>query len=62
MQTYSIPGAGVVLLVLGAPAVAYDVNEHLSIGGVIAVSGQCQKLSNKAGADNECDYAVPAQP
>jgi porin len=38
------------------------VNEHISIGGVIAVSGQCQKLSNKAGADNECDYAVPAQP
>jgi hypothetical protein len=62
MQTFRILGAGFVLLVPGAPAIAYDVNEHLSIGGVIAAGGQCQNLSNRAGADNECDYAVPAQP
>ena len=49
-------------MVLGAPALAYDVNEQLSVGGVIAGSMQCQSLSEKAGADNECDGALPLQP
>lgn len=62
MQIFKIPGAVSVLLALGAPAHAYDVNEQFSIGGVIAGSLQCQKLSEKAGADNECDGALPLQP
>ncbi len=49
-------------MVLCAPARAYDVNERFSIGGVMAGSLQCQELSDKAGADNECDGAVPLQP
>jgi hypothetical protein len=62
MLTFRILWAGSVLLALGAPAVAYDVNEQYSIGGVIAGSMQCQTLSEKAGADNECAGALPLQP
>lgn len=62
MQSSRVLGAGLVLMMLGAPVPAHDVNEHFSIGGVIAASGQCQELSHKAGADNECDHALPAQP
>jgi hypothetical protein len=49
-------------MALGAPAPAYDVNDQFSIGGVIAGSMQCQKLSEKAGAENDCDGALPFQP
>lgn len=49
-------------MALGAPAAAYDVNEQFSIGGILAGSIQCQNLSEKAGADNECDGALPLQP
>jgi Carbohydrate-selective porin, OprB family len=62
MQTFRILGTGSVLMALGAPAPAYDVNDQFSIGGVIAGSMQCQRLSRKAGADNECDGALPLQP
>ena len=53
---------GSVLMTLAAPAPAFDVNDQFSIGGVIAGSVQCQRLSGKAGADNECDHALPMQP
>jgi len=62
MQAFRILMAGFAVMVLGTPAHAYDVNERFSIGGVIAGSMQCQRLSEKAGADNECDGAVPLQP
>jgi len=62
MQAFRILMTGYVLMVLGTPAQAYDVNEQFSIGGVIAGSLQCQRLSEKAGADNECDSALPLQP
>ena len=62
MQRIRILGTGSVLMVLGAPVTAYDVTDQFSIGGLIAGSMQCQRLSEKAGADNECDYALPLQP
>jgi porin len=62
MKTLSTLGAGIVLMALGAAAVAYDVNEKFSLGGILAPSMQCQRLSGKAGADNECQGAVPLQP
>jgi hypothetical protein len=62
MHTIRILGTGSVLMTLAAPAPAYDVNDRFSIGGVIAGSMQCQRLSGKSGADNECDYALPLQP
>jgi Carbohydrate-selective porin, OprB family len=62
MQLSRILATGSVLMALGAPAVAYDVNERFSIGGILAGSFQCQDLSGKAGADNECAGAMPLQP
>jgi hypothetical protein len=62
MHPIRILGTGPVLMALGAQAAAYDVTEQFSIGGVIAGSMQCQRLSGKAGADNECYGALPFQP
>lgn len=62
MRIPGILGTGSVLAALCATAHAYDVNGQFSIGGVIAGTVQCQSLSEKAGADNECDRAVPVQP
>jgi porin len=49
-------------MALGAHAHAYDVNEQFSIGGILAGSMQCQRLSGTSGADDECDGALPLQP
>lgn len=49
-------------MALGGPACAYDINDQLSIGGVLAGTTQCQRLSGKAGASNDCDGALPFQP
>jgi hypothetical protein len=62
MRTSAIPALGSALMALTAPVHAYDVNDRLSIGGVMAGVYQCQRLSEKAGANNTCDYAVPLQP
>jgi hypothetical protein len=62
MQISRLPGAILVLMTLGAPVRAYDLNDRLSVGGVIAGDMQCQRLSEKAGAHNECDHALPIQP
>ena len=62
MRTSSFLTTGSVLTALSAPAHAYDVNDQFSIGGVIAGVVQCQRLSEKAGAENECDHGVPLQP
>ncbi len=50
------------LLTQGATVRAYDLTDWLSVGGVAAAGGQCQQLSESAGADNECRGALPAQP
>jgi len=61
MQTIRVLLAGSVLLLQGAPAAAYDVNERLSIGGIIAGNLQCLDPSGNSGADNECAGAMPLQ-
>jgi porin len=53
--------AAVTLLILGlAPsAQAHDVTDWLSVGGVVALTGQCQLVSD--GADDSCRGAAPMQ-
>jgi hypothetical protein len=62
MRRFSILVTGSVLMALGAPAVAYEVTDQFSIGGLLAASMQCQRVSGKSGADDECDSALPLQP
>ena len=54
------------LLFTTAPSYAYDINDKLSIGGVLAGAIQCQDLSAQpAGAtdnDSTCKGGVPVQP
>ena len=40
---------------------AYDVTDRFSVGAVLAGSGQCQGLSDDAGANDECKGAIPLQ-
>lgn len=47
---------------LATPALAYDLNDNFSIGGVLAATGQCQTLnSSSAVFDDECKGAMPFQ-
>ena len=41
---------------------AYDVNDTVSINGVIAGAVQCQNVSNAPGTDSGCRGALPIQP
>ena len=50
------------LLHPAAPALAYDLNDQFSIGGVLAAAIQCQQLSDAPGFSNTCETAVPFQP
>ncbi|MCG8543504.1 MAG: carbohydrate porin [Alphaproteobacteria bacterium] len=50
------------LLVVGAPAVAYDVTDKFSVGGVLAGAVQCQLLDGDSGESDRCRGAVPVQP
>ena len=52
----------VVLIVVSASLEAYDINETISINGVIAGAVQCENVSNASGTDNECRGALPIQP
>ncbi|NNJ96422.1 MAG: porin [Gammaproteobacteria bacterium] len=45
-----------------APAHAYDINQQLSIGGVLAGAVQCQNLSATPDTSDTCEPAVPFQP
>ncbi len=54
--------AALSLAINATPALAYDVNEQLSIGGVLAGSIQCQSVSDAPGYSNTCKSAVPFQP
>ena len=50
------------LVQLTAPALGYDVNQQLSISGVLATAVQCQNLTDASGFSNTCESAVPFQP
>ena len=41
---------------------AYDINDKLSLGGVLAMAVQCQELSNAPGFSNTCETSAPFQP
>jgi porin len=49
-------------MVASSVAQAYDVTDSLSIGGVVAATGQCQSLSDDAGEDDDCKGAMAIQP
>jgi porin len=53
-----------VLLSLAAsdPVQAYDVTDWLSIGSVVAATGQCQFMTDDTGAGDACRAAAPFQP
>ncbi len=51
-----------VFAIISMPAIAYDVNDQLSIGGLLAGAIQCQNLSDAPGFEDTCEYAVPLQP
>jgi len=46
---------------LNTTAHAYDVNDKLSLGGVLAGTIQCQNVSDAPGSSNTCEGAVPFQ-
>lgn len=50
------------LLTLGAPLAAHELDERLSVTGPAAVVGQCQLLSSGDGFDDLCRAAVAIQP
>ncbi len=49
------------LPLLATPAFAYDVNEQISVSGVLAGAGQYQNLSDVPGFKNGCEAALPFQ-
>lgn len=49
-------------LAMCAPVQAYDVTDRFSIGGVLSGAMQCQYLQDDAGADDQCNGAMPLQP
>jgi porin len=44
------------------PALAYEINEQLSISGILAGAFQCQDVSGAPGSTSTCKGAVPFQP
>ncbi|NNJ96737.1 MAG: porin [Gammaproteobacteria bacterium] len=47
---------------LATPALGYDINQQLTIGGLLASALQCQSVSDAAGISDTCAAAVPFQP
>lgn len=50
-----------VLSMIATPASAREINERLSIGGVLAGAIQCQNVSDAPGSSNTCDGLAPFQ-
>jgi porin len=54
--------ASLLALLGSSPSVqAYDVNEWLSVGGILAAGGQCQLLTHDSGSGDECRVGLPVQ-
>jgi hypothetical protein len=49
-------------LLLQPAAHAYDINDKLSLGGVLATTVQCQQLSGAPGFSNTCETTASFQP
>ncbi len=54
--------ASLALLALAPLAAAYNVTDKLSVNAVLAGAGQCQRLSEDAGFDDECEGALSVGP
>ena len=50
------------LIVTTTTAQAYDITDNFSVGGILSGAGQCQRLSEDAGFDDECKGALLLQP
>lgn len=62
MKNKAIFGLALVMPLQYTTAHAYDVNDSLSLGGVLAVTLQCQNVSHAPGVDDACRTAAPLQP
>ena len=60
MTSFRLPIAAAALFLCG-PCLGYDINDKLSVGGILALAGQCQELSD-ADADDKCKRSLPFQP
>jgi Carbohydrate-selective porin, OprB family len=49
-------------MLASAPAFAYEINDKISFGGILAVIAQCQFLTEKAEASDDCRGGLPFQP
>jgi hypothetical protein len=54
--------AGLTLTMQTTLVSAYEINERLSIGGVLVSTIQCQDVSDAPGFSDTCEGAVPFQP
>jgi porin len=62
MNKNGLTGLALTLPLVTTTALAYEVNDSLSLGGVLAGTIQCQSLSDAPGFSNTCEPAVPFQP
>jgi porin len=60
-KRHPLPALPWALAVVATPLAAYEVNERLSIGGVAALTGQCQELRGGSESDR-CRAALAFQP
>lgn len=63
-QFTTTAGAAALLatLAVAAPARAHDINDKLSVNGVVAGVRQCQEISNDTGTRDACNAAIAFQP
>lgn len=59
---YPVIAIALCVFVLTAPVHGYDLTEKLSVGGVLAGTGQCQALDGDTTANDECRGAIVGQP
>jgi len=50
------------VLIVSSTVRAHDLNEWLSVGGVLSGAGQCQLVTRGAGAGDACRGGLPVQP
>ena len=50
------------IFLLNRPALAYEINDQLAVGGILSGAVQCQNLTDAPGFSNTCKGVVPLQP
>lgn len=61
-KTFTHCNVALTLSMLATPAIAYDIDEQLSIGGLLAAANQCQDISDAPGSSDTCEWGAPFQP